>query len=486
MPRIALLVTLLGALAGCSKILGLSDEVTLGGGDGDPDDDGAKSGTRIKLQWHDYGGTRVFAGTFDTERHEVCNLQNWIDGKFYCAPDSANNDEEIYSDAQCTQRALITHASDPNCPTSQPGYAVDRVAGPCTHPVIRLYLFGPRIAATHHYTRSSDGSCTGPHTTWNSDYFQLGAEVPVSALAELTLDAPSGTGRLSPVSASSADGARVVLTYFAYDAVLGGYCGFFPEDGDSSAPCRPFDSSGSSEFHDAMCSQAVVRQIQGCPKPKFAAVQANPGCDNSASKYFSVGDMVAAPPLYSMDGGPTCTVTMPSPDYTYYALGPEVSLMQLARAPDNEPGRALQLIRYTDGATRYRSFWGGLYDSQHSTACYEDSSLHCVPTGDAWFHSYYSDSACTQPINVAEVHSGPAVCGALKLPAFARKSIAPQPGSCKGSAEFYPVRTAYTQPIFEKRQACVEVQLAAGSLLYTVGAPYPITEFPLATLVTDP
>src|SRR5690349_8500361 len=77
--------------------------------DSGPDpDDGARSGTRLKLTWFEFtDGTRQFDGFYDAERKEPCFIsQRWTDGNAYCTPSAAS---VVYTNSTCTARVAASY-----------------------------------------------------------------------------------------------------------------------------------------------------------------------------------------------------------------------------------------------------------------------------------------------------------------------------------------------------------------------------------------
>src|SRR3954466_9466481 len=95
----------------------------------DPND-GARSGTRLKLTWFELGdGTRQWDGFYDAQRKENCYIyQDWTDGKSYCAPDYDGSIE--YSNAGCTTKVIEVYKS-PSCPSPPQPYALEYAFTPC-------------------------------------------------------------------------------------------------------------------------------------------------------------------------------------------------------------------------------------------------------------------------------------------------------------------------------------------------------------------
>jgi hypothetical protein len=82
MERRAILALVLIGLAGCKQLLGFDDPTVAP--DAEPmADDGYLSGTRLKMRWNDYSGTRQFVNVYDAEHDEVCQPTLWSDGATY-------------------------------------------------------------------------------------------------------------------------------------------------------------------------------------------------------------------------------------------------------------------------------------------------------------------------------------------------------------------------------------------------------------------
>src|SRR5437764_873517 len=89
---------------------------------------------------------------------------------------------------RCILRPRVAQVyQDPSCPQQPPTYALDFNYTSCASNPSHLFLRGSKLALASYYFKGSDGSCNGPYTSTNEDYYTLGAEVPPSDLVKLTV-----------------------------------------------------------------------------------------------------------------------------------------------------------------------------------------------------------------------------------------------------------------------------------------------------------
>src|SRR5271170_4089359 len=104
MGRFVALMPIVVAFA-CSSHAPASSDAPAGGGSdaGTNANDGAMSGTRLKLTYYSFtDGTTQWFGLYDSERKENCSPFDgtWPDGNTYCVPDWSGS--VVYSDTKCT------------------------------------------------------------------------------------------------------------------------------------------------------------------------------------------------------------------------------------------------------------------------------------------------------------------------------------------------------------------------------------------------
>src|SRR5207244_2613055 len=101
-----------------------------------------------------------------------------------------------------------------------------------------LYLRGSKLAMTQYYYKDQNGTCQGPVTAPGYEFYAIGAEVPASALVQVTIGAPTGTGNITQRFATTTDG--LVFPAGEHDTTLGADC--YPSSYDAagaSAVCLP-------------------------------------------------------------------------------------------------------------------------------------------------------------------------------------------------------------------------------------------------------
>src|SRR2546423_5565110 len=233
------------------------------GGDAGPDpNEGAKSGSRLKLTWFNFAdGTRTWDAFYDAQRKENCYLyENWTDGGTYCAPN--NSGSLVYSDAGCTQRVIEVYR-DPTCPTPPSPYTMEWIYGTCTSQPAHLWQRGAGIALASYYERFSDGTCGGPYTSSGYDMYSVGLEIKPSDLVRLQLGSPVGAARLGERFYESTDGLKVPWTI--HDAMLGVDCyPAYTPDNATTTTCAPGAAADAYDYHDAACSQPELEQPKTC------------------------------------------------------------------------------------------------------------------------------------------------------------------------------------------------------------------------------
>ncbi len=475
-------------IAACSPSVADLSDAASGPADGaapDPND-GAKSGSRLKLTWYAFtDGTRQWSGMYDAQNKQLCSpyYAAWTNGSVYCVPPAGGS--LVYTNSACTTRAV--HYYTGTCAEAVQPYYVEYATVGCTSAPAHLYRRGAQVAPATTYTKLSNGTCASNGSPSSGDaIYALDAEVPTSQLVELSLTAPEGSGRLGIRYYTSSDGMRFPWTL--HDSTLGGDCSAsYASDASPAARCVPNQASYASYAHDASCTQPELALQSTCPAPQYGYTFPATSCPDDAESYYQVSGTAAASPLY-FPAGASCLATSASSGYSYYTLGAEVEVAPLTRAVDSGTAHRVQLAHYTaDDGLRYRDPYA-LYDSQMGTRCYPttlpDGSIRCIASG-GYIDTYYSNAGCSTPIDLAEVYRGPASCSAPVPPAYARKSIAPQPGTCTYSTEVHQVTTVHSGPVYSGSPGSCTVYTPYEGILYNVGPVVPLTDFVAAAIAID-
>jgi hypothetical protein len=474
-------IVLLVIAVGCGEVGSHPDGSTTGPTDAGPDpNEGATSGTRLKLKWIDFAGTRSADGIFDAQRNESCFLTPWADGKVYCVPSGTAS--VVYSNSGCTAKVGLVYRQASCTSVTPPTYLLEYSAQACQNAASHLYQRGAKVAVSQYFEKYTDGTCGGPYTTTSYDFYALGAEVPTTELAPATIGSPMGTGRLAQRYYESADGLKT--PYRVHDALLGIDCYASSSGGGAtSARCIPEDAAYIGNFHDAACSQMSASNEAACPAPKFAVKYGS--CPYDTPAYYPVAAAQTVPPLY-YDSGTSCVSTTPSTATKYYGTGQLLQLATPARAPD-QTGKRIEKIHLTtpDGLSA-RDY--ALYDTQKTTECYpaqsSDGSVHCLPSGGG-AQTLYTDASCANAVQIMTVYRGAATCSPPPLPSYSLTyKLTP---SCTYDVEARPVGALHTAAVYEKySDNTCHAFPSASYVLYDVGAPIAADQFASGTAITDP
>lgn len=482
-------VVLACLLIACSPSTGVSTDAPPSSGSdaGSDPNDGAKSGARLKLTWYQFtDGTRQFSGMYDSQNKETCSpyYSEFTDGKTYCVPPVGG--QLVYTNSTCTAAALHYYVAT-TCAQDPAKYFLDYATVGCeTHPS-HVYLRGAKIPNTTYYYKSSTGTCSTGYAPQSYDaLYQLGTEVPKSDLVELVLSVPEGTGRLGVRYYESADGMR--FPWRLHDTMLDADCSAsYYSDASTAARCVPDDARYAYLAHDATCSQLELSIGNTCAKPSYAYTYPDTSCPDDSESYYAVGAQLASTPLYYPNSG-TCSATSASTNTNYYALTTPITPAPLSYAADTGTEHRVQLIHYTSPeGTRFRDPYK-LYDAEKGTPCYPetlpDGTIRCVAFGE-YISTYYTSSTCTTPIDLVEVYKGPVTCTAPVVAKYARKDIAPEPGSCTYGTEVHTVTTPHAGTVYSGSPGSCFPYSPYEGVMYNVGPAVPLTDFVLAAQAMD-
>lgn len=473
-----------GALmaGGCGSVAKQPDADTTQDPDAPPQgpdpDDGMTSGTRLKILWADFDGTRIPVGTHDAMRGEDCYTSRFADGNTYCVPPA--NDIQ-YKDAACSQAVGVVY-SPATCPTAPPDYLIEYQATPCNYSPSQVYRRGPAVAGNSFYSLQSDGSCGGPYTDPSYHLYSLGAVVPTSELVKLTLTHDAGAGRYTGEYLTSTDGAKLLTGVF--DTGLDTSCYFNrTTDSATTGKCFPRDGWYTSNFSDASCTQPKAGVPNGCPAPDYIYTARSGTCSEDYQvRWFQAGAASGGALYYSPDGI-SCSSTTADPSYTYYPSGAEVSLPPQPWSHDPIAGRQIVLSHYTEGDARFRDY--EVYDTTHEARCYvmrTGDQARCVPLGASVQTGYYSDAGCTQAIDVIYQAIAPTTCDPYPIATVAYKYV---PG-CPSTYEVYEVGAQIAGSIYSGVPGSCFPDSGTDHRWYRVGARVPDAELGNATIAADP
>lgn len=435
-------------------------------------DGAAKSGTRLKLRRYDIGGVRALSGVIvDSGRGgELCLSRTWDDGKTYCTPDARR---VVYLDSNCTQPAV----EDPPDACLAGSYAASEDGLACAVSISHLYGIGTPIAARQYYERQSATQCSGP---FDGPLRALTAEVPRSALVELTTETAPAAGRIARTFRTSADGYKEPQGF--RDTELDATCFVQNASGAASGACIPVEQTFASGFADEACQTPIATPISSCSTPRFVLRPSEAACPTDPSRLYQLGAQVTPAAVYVHDTGATCTATTPGAA-PYYALGAEVTAAAFTRGHDGSG--AVQPVALSDGASRFTT--SALYDTARATECFVsqlgDGAHRCISFG-LTVQDAFSDDHCTQPIRLVSRARVAPSCTPPPLPRRALKEVASPPGVCGLTLELYDIGAPYTGPVFLASGVC-EADTRDREY-YLAGDAHPLSDLPTATVVVDP
>lgn len=444
-----------------------------------------KSGSRLKIRWNDFDGTKAFSGLWDSTRNEACSARKFTDAKTYCVPNSGNI---VYRDAAC---AMPIGRQFRSCPQVQVNYFTETDPQTCDNLTKRIFPRGAQLGGTVSYYTLSGTTCSGPFDGSAYDMFALGNEVALAEFATFETPAPTEPGRFQQRFAESADGARVFAG--TYDSEMGTDCNLVLDGARTGARCVPVASSFGSYYGDSTCTSQRATFRKGCTVPKFST-RYNTFCSYipSVPEVFRTGALTTAA-VFLPNGTPppTCTAIVPSTELSFYEVGTQVTLDSLTRTPDTEGKGRYRLVHTGFGASSLRD--PQLYDTMRQTECTPttmmDGSVRCLPLTvySVSPTTYYSDSACTVEQPILFVPSVPAAnCTLPPVPAFATRTVTTTTPTCSVTREVRQVGALYAGTLYVKNVAtCTAVNLGT-TLAYTLGAAGAMDDWTAATVVTDP
>jgi hypothetical protein len=453
--------------------------LAIGCGDNIPDaDDGARSGSRLRLRWFDIegtrqwqaeAGTRIMAGRlvetetyYDRDRDETCIPQPWLDGTTRCTPDVELIASKRYLDAQCTIRVTERPQDyryvgdyDDKCGLRRRW----RV-----YPVIRTM---PRNDL---YYVAADGRCWGVPST-ASEVGVLGDELAAGAFAEMTLARRPDGERVAVRYREAGDGLRLPLGLD--DAVLGASVLVHTDSGERVMPPGWNTTNPLTLFYaDAACAgRAYVRVDPGCPAPKSAL---EPG-----PIFYAIGARSAETPLFTTSAG-VCKQLLNPIESDFYEVLTAAPIVPVGMSVDTtaEQRRVeLQHARARGVSLRLRA----LFDTQLGTECvpqlFPDDVYRCMPASGITADGFFEDAACQQGLRLVQIP-------AQRRPA---RHVVVDRELFGGTLTIYEAVDPYVGPLFARGgfmgHECLAVDVVEP--LHRRGRVVEWSELATATLVTD-
>ncbi|AKV04360.1 hypothetical protein AKJ09_11023 [Labilithrix luteola] len=150
-----------------------------------PGEDTNVSGSRLKRRvYKGADGSQQFAGWFDSERNENCDIHTAADGKLRCLPASfvfANS--SYFSDSNC---AFPIYIGTKGC-TPPAAYSVDGGGQTCNRGYV-IRPIGTAFTSPNFYLKNGAACVSQDASAWLSAYdlYSTGAEIPASSFFEVT------------------------------------------------------------------------------------------------------------------------------------------------------------------------------------------------------------------------------------------------------------------------------------------------------------
>jgi len=409
----------------------------------------ARSGTRLKLEWHLYeDGTQQLApdAFYDAHLHARCTPAPWSDATIRCVPEGGDT---VFTDAACTSELGRAHGRAPRFFVGR-----DLIAGAAI--AARVYRAGSRLETppAARFERR-DGACTAAASEPDgATYYALGAAIDGAGLVEVVHtdlgDAPLGLRLRTTV-----DGLRAPLGFI--DRALGVACR--PEDRAGGAACVPVDAVAATAFADADCEEpAVIVDIAAEPTAS-APAYAFTGVDGCAA-YHAVGAELTAIPFQRV--GEAC-VRMPA-TMRAFGLGAPLALPAIARTIEDTPTGRLRRIVLTAG--ELRGYDPRLFDTATRAECERHPFAYgsrCLPAHAPSALRLFANDRCGHEVAIAEVARTP--CAPVAF-AIARG---------EGDATVHAIGAPYTGPLFAQdgAGACIAHTTPADRVPHALGPALP-------------
>lgn len=329
------------------------------------------SGTRLRAEYWEVDGARLFATWFDTELGEPCLVTTAADGVSRCLPNVAEINVE-FSDPTCTTPLALGAfpIDETDCPSGH-AYAYRK-----TGDVTRVFHVGPAFTGAVY---QASGSCTAvsgsPYT-----FLDVGAEVPASAFVAIHEES-TPAGDLAYVEQVGDDGSRLLLNKFD-----GARLARISHDQVLVVPDVPSAAVG---FADASCAVPAVF-VDGTASGRVLIERTHDLCTDAYDD-ATIGAEQAT--YYQLESGACTAATLPS-NFHVYALLARTPLVPIATGAFESDG-GFAHWRFDQGQTLPIGF----YDPARGDECAPIALVTgharvCAPIWDG-APSIYSDAGCT-------------------------------------------------------------------------------------------
>jgi hypothetical protein len=239
-------------------------------------------------------------------------------------------------------------------------------------------------------------------------------------------------------------------------------------------------------FTDASCT-ARIAQEESCSNATIGEYQDDVTC---LDRFVQLGSPAATPQSAYAQGFSgsmsVCTQRSVISDNLYFDVGAEIDVPLSVRSVDAVAGRRLQHIHHVFDGARYRDLFvhDDVLDLDCAKAGAADGVSRCLPETQEISPTshYFSDAACTQPINVLVFSQSPPCVSDIPF-----VSLTSGLGTCAPAATIFPLtRSSFAGPLYftSNIQPCTSV--GSDVATYDVGPAIVPTAFSTATTVIDP
>ncbi|CAN5886626.1 hypothetical protein BH11MYX3_BH11MYX3_40860 [soil metagenome] len=274
---------------------------------------------------HAEDGAREVSGITDTTRAMPCFVLAVGTSTVCQSANSAYLSSGTYTDAGCfTHAAAFSRYGNYAC-SHEPSLVVDYGTGG----IPSLFAVGSKLTGTLY---GSSGSCMATAPVPNTDYYQIGASVPLTELAQLTRPR-EGAGRVQLEQVHTPTG-ELLQTWGFFDTMRNMACHLFLAD-DLMTRCLPEGSIPALEFTDAACTNAVVsvaptQTLTAGSYVEFALA-------NGGTSVAQIAAKIAAPAsVYLQTNGNPCApgTVFPSQDYYSTTMVPATDFAPIVRVTE--------------------------------------------------------------------------------------------------------------------------------------------------------
>lgn len=371
-------------------------------------------GGLIDPNYRSYGGSNPLP-LFDTKLSTYCTFRTAEDGSWRCLPENAQASAlgEAFADASCQQP--VAFGTRAYCPTaklitwwvdSQPllSPSPTEVAFAAPAPVFDL---GIPLSKGQDYRLKGDGTSCEAETITNKQVFVYprGAKRPPSDFVKGERTIEAVRVNLKVAKTVGEDGSEAVEGWY-FPAAIGDTPCDWRESSDAEAHCLPVVRAPGPFFLDDKCKQpsetaVLLGDAQHLFVPTSTAATAYqiyervPGQTTNTALYVSVRGNDGTQRCFARSGRRFAPTAFPP-----------LALVDLPRADIKVATKGTIGHRYVAVSSSYR--WHlGFQDLDAKIPCWmalgSDDKFHCLTeTPDAQFLSRYTDSDCTQRLQVTK------------------------------------------------------------------------------------